>query len=149
MFRRVCRAAVAMAAVAAASIALATPASAQPDPTFFGEAERVAVLTGPGSINATHTRWNVYGTDIGTMWRNERGQVLAAFGDTFGPNRSDWRSNTLARSSDGNLADGMTFGSFATDRPGHAKELLPSLKIDHVEMTKIPTGGVNIQCHVA
>jgi hypothetical protein len=85
---------------------------------------------------------------------------LVAFGDTFGrgwtgtgtgsgggggdPAVIDWRSNTLARSSDRNPADGMSFNDFVTDRPGHAKELLPSLKQDGVEMTKIPTGGVNV-----
>jgi hypothetical protein len=90
------------------------------------------------------------------MWTNERGRILAAFGDTFGagwggsssgfgdPATNDWRSNTLARSSDRNPADGMSFDNFVTDRPGHAKELLPSLKHNGVEMTKIPTGGVNI-----
>lgn len=133
-----------VALVAGASIALAAPGSAQPDPGRFGEAERIAVLTGPGSINATHTRFNVYGTDLGTMWEDEHGRVLAAFGDSFGPDGSDWRSNTLARSSDDTLSDGMSFDDFVTDRPGHAKELVPSLKIDNVEMTTIPTGGVNV-----
>ncbi len=38
----------------------------------------------------------------------------------------------------------MSFNDFVTDRPGHAKELLGSLKRDGVEMTKIPTGGVNV-----
>ncbi len=140
--RRWYRAIAAVAVAVMASITLAAPGAAQPD--LSGEAERIAVLTGPGSINATHTRYNVYGTDLGTMWRNERGQVLAAFGDTFGPNRSDWRSNTLARSSDTTLADGMSFDGFATDRPGHAKELVPSRKIDNVELTTIPTGGVTV-----
>lgn len=139
----VCRAVCALAVVITASAALAVPASSQPDPGRFGEAERIAILTGPASINATHTRFNVYGTDLGTMWRNDRGQVLAAFGDTFGPDRSDWRSNALARSSDTALADGMGL-DFVTDRPGHAGELLPSRKIDNVEISTIPTGGVNV-----
>ncbi len=56
----------------------------------------------------------------------------------------DWRSNTLARSSDRNPADGMVFNDFVTDRAGHAKELLPSLKRDGVEISTIPTGGVNV-----
>ena len=120
-----------------------------------GKASRVAVLTGAQSINATEARYEIKGTDLGIMWTDERGQILAAFGDTFGtawagpdstagdPATIDWRSNTLARSSDRNPADGMSF-DFVTDRPGHAKELLPSLKRDGVEMTKIPTGGVNV-----
>jgi hypothetical protein len=141
--RRWYRAVSVLAAVVVASVALAAPASAQPDPGRFGEAERIAVVTGPGSINATHTRFNIYGTDLGTMWESGQGRVLAAFGDTFGPDLSDWRSNTLARSSDTTLADGMDLG-FVIDRPGHAKELVPSLKIDNVEISTIPTGGVSV-----
>jgi hypothetical protein len=122
----------------------------------LGGANPVAVLTGAASINATEDRYQVKGTDLGIMWTDERGQILAAFGDTFGPKWAgpssgfanpttiDWRSNTLARSTDRNPADGMSFTDFVTDRPGHAKELLPSLKQDGVEMTKIPTGGINI-----
>ncbi len=121
-----------------------------------GQARRVAVLTGAESLNATEARYAVKGTDLGIMWTDERGQILAAFGDTFGagwagpgsevsdPGASDWRSNTLARSSDHDPSDGMPFTDFVTDRPGHAKELLPSLKRDGVENTKIPTGGVNV-----
>jgi hypothetical protein len=119
-------------------------------------ASPVAALTGTQSINETEARYRVKGTDLGIMWTDERGQVLTAFGDTFGtgwtgfgsgspvdPATVDWRSNTLARSNDHNLADGMSF-EFVTDRPGHAKELLSSLKQDGVEITKIPTGGVNV-----
>jgi Domain of unknown function (DUF4185) len=118
-------------------------------------ASPVAVLTGTGSINHTEARYQVKGTDLGIMWTDERGRILLAFGDTFGPGWNgfsseptdpatvDWRSNTLAHTSDHNPARGMFF-DFVTDRPGHAKELLPSLKQDRVEMTKIPTGGINI-----
>jgi hypothetical protein len=114
------------------------------------------VITGAKSINATEGRYEVKGTDLGIMWTDERGRILAAFGDTFGsgwagvssgfakPATIDWRSNTLARSTDRNPSDGMSFDNFVTDHPGHAKELLPSLKKDGVEMTKIPTGGINI-----
>jgi hypothetical protein len=121
-----------------------------------GEARRVAVLTGGDSLNATEARYAVKGTDLGIPWADEQGRILIAFGDTFGsgwagsgsevsdPAASDWRSNTLARSSDHDPANGMAFTDFVSDRPGHAKELLPSLKQDNVEITKIPTGGVNV-----
>ncbi|MGH3719461.1 MAG: DUF4185 domain-containing protein [Pseudonocardiaceae bacterium] len=121
----------------------------------LGVANPVAVLTGAASINATEARYQVKGTDLGIMWTDDKGRILAAFGDTFGPGWAgissgfanptmiDWRSNTLARSTDHNPDGGMSF-AFVTDRPGHAKELLPSLKQDGVEMTKIPTGGINI-----
>ncbi|MGH3803437.1 MAG: DUF4185 domain-containing protein, partial [Pseudonocardiaceae bacterium] len=137
--------------VAAVTVGLAPAHAAPPD-----QASRVAVLTGAASINDTEARYQIKGTDLGIMWTDERGQVLAAFGDTYGagwagpgsgvgdPASIDWRSNTLARSSDRNPADGMSFNDFVTDRPGHAKELLPSLKRDGVEISKIPTGGINV-----
>jgi Domain of unknown function (DUF4185) len=138
---------------AVVTVGLAPAGAAEQVPP--GQTRRIAGLTGAGSINDTEARYQVKGTDLGIMWTDERGQVLAAFGDTFGagwtghdsggnPAAFDWRSNTLARSSDRNLADGMTVDDFVTDRPGHAKELVSSLKQDNIEVSKIPTGGVNI-----
>jgi hypothetical protein len=142
---------------AAVAVDLAPPGVA--DDAQPGQARRVAVLTGAQSINDTQVRYQLKGTDLGIMWTDERGRILVAFGDTFGPGWDgpgsgmgeigdpaaiDWRSNSLARSSDRSPADGILFDDFVTDRPGHAKELLPSLKKDDVEVTKIPTGGVNI-----
>ena len=68
------------------------------------------------------------GADLGIMWDNGQTganrQVLIAFGDTFGNCNvaaQEWRKNTLFRSADRNLADGMsiqfkTDGSTVTDR---------------------------------
>ncbi|MGB8254922.1 MAG: DUF4185 domain-containing protein, partial [Pseudonocardiaceae bacterium] len=146
--------AVLSAATIAVTVTAAAPGAAQTAP--LGGANPVATLTGAQSINATETRYRVKGTDLGIMWTDDRGQILAAFGDTFGPGWAgissgfanptaiDWRSNTLARSTDRNPSNGMSFSNYVTDRPGHAKELLPSLKKDGVEMTKIPTGGINV-----
>lgn len=155
MFSQPVRAGVALVVlIASATVGLAPGGSAET--AQGGQARRVAVLTGAESINTTEARYQVKGTDLGIMWADERGQILAAFGDTFGPGwagpgsevrdpaASDWRSNTLARSSDRNPADGMSFTDFVTDRAGHAKELLPSLKQDGIEISKIPTGGVNV-----
>ncbi|MGH3982956.1 MAG: DUF4185 domain-containing protein, partial [Pseudonocardiaceae bacterium] len=130
--------AVLAALTAAVTVSAAAPGAAQTAPR--GQASLVAIITGAESINETEARYQIKGTDLGIMWTDERGQILAAFGDTFGagwggsssgfgdPAAIDWRSNTLARSSDRNPADGMSFDNFVTDRPGHAKELLPSLK---------------------
>ena len=158
MFTQRVRAGVALAtlstAAAAVTVSAATPGVAHAAP--LGQASPVAVITGAESINETEARYQIKGTDLGIMWTTERGRILAAFGDTFGagwagtssgfanPEAIDWRSNTLARTTDRNPADGMSFNNFVTDRPGHAKELLPSLKRDGVEMTTIPTGGVNV-----
>jgi hypothetical protein len=158
MFARRARIGTVVATLSAATLAVtvtaAAPGAAQTGPV--SQASAVAVITGAKSINATEARYEIKGTDLGIMWTDERGRILAAFGDTFGPGWTgvssgfakpatiDWRSNTLGRSVDRNPSDGMSFDNFVTDRPGHAKELLPSLKKDGVEMTKIPTGGVNI-----
>jgi hypothetical protein len=140
--------------VGAVTVGVAAPGPA--DAAQPGQARRVGVLTGADSLNATEARYQVKSTDLGILWADQRGQILAAFGDTFGPGwagpgsevndptASDWRSNTLARSSDHHPAGGMAFTDFVTDRPGHAKELLPSFKQDWDEITKIPTGGVNV-----
>ena len=44
---------------------------------------KVAQLVGPGSINDTDTRWDVYGADLGHMFL-ANGRMLVTFGDTFG-----------------------------------------------------------------
>src|SRR5947209_4783563 len=142
------------AATVAVTVSAAAPGAAQTAP--LGGASPVAMLTGAQSINATEARYRVKGTDLGIMWTDERGQILAAFGDTFGPGWGgissgfanpgtiDWRSNTLARSTDRTPSNGMSVNDYVTDRPGHAKELLPSLKKDGGERSKIPTGGGNV-----
>ncbi|REE69589.1 uncharacterized protein DUF4185 [Paenibacillus taihuensis] len=101
--------------------------------------------------NQTASNYQVEGTDLGIMWDKGGGEIFALFGDTFGPGwsgngggGSGWRSNVLAKSSDTNLADGLTFSTMIQDTPGHAKELLASKKIDNDEMTVIPTAGVTI-----
>ncbi|MGH3098585.1 MAG: DUF4185 domain-containing protein [Streptosporangiales bacterium] len=113
---------------------------------------RIAHETGESSINHTGSRWNIYGTDLGHMF-TYHGRTYMTFGDTFGPPaanpffskpHSDWRSNTMAYSSDRDPSDGLTFDGMITDRPGHAKELLPSLKNPGVEQTVIPTYGVAV-----
>ncbi|MGH3797569.1 MAG: DUF4185 domain-containing protein [Pseudonocardiaceae bacterium] len=131
------------------------PAEAQPKPQL-PQITKVALLTGPGSINETDVRYQVHGTDLGIMWADQQKHILTAFGDTFGtggagsgpvpatPAQRDWRSNTLARGSDQDPAHGLIL-NFVTDRPGHAKELVPSLKRDNEEISTIPTGGVNVE----
>jgi hypothetical protein len=70
-------------------------------------------LDGPRSPNNTSLRFTTSGADLGIMWDNgdpTNNQVLIAFGDTFGNctvPKQDWRSNTLFRSSDRTLYDGI------------------------------------------
>lgn len=133
------------------------PAGAvEPDPSGEGAYEvarddtfQITRLTGPGSINRTDVKWNVYGTDLGHMFEH-RGELYMLFGDTFGPPGhppqfgSDWRSNALARIRDADPRDGLTFESMATDRPGHAKELVGHDDVPGQEVTVIPTNGVSV-----
>src|SRR5688572_21484005 len=73
-----------------------------------GLLREVAVLTGQDSINETHTRWGVDGTDLGHTF-DHQGLLYMVFGDTFGPAKSDWRSNVAAVITDDDPSDGLTF----------------------------------------
>jgi hypothetical protein len=155
--RRLTAGALAALAVSAATIAVsASPALATSAHT---PASMVEKLTGPDAPNNTYGRWNVKGTDLGIMWDNGAGQVLSAFGDTFGdawigpgggafgPGDLNWRSNVLLRSSDTNLSDGMYFSSAVTAADGRAREIVPGLHQGNDaggEVTKIPTAGISV-----
>src|ERR1700753_1810863 len=76
----------------------------------------VAAVTGEGSANRTGSGFGVYGTDLGILWDNGNGEILAAFGDTYGagwvppgagPDHADWRCNVLAGSTTTDLAGGL------------------------------------------
>ena len=129
------------------------PAQAAPVPS---PVDRVAKLTGPESINDTEARFGLKATDLGILWDNGSGEILTAFGDSYGSGWTgpgggagdqatiDWRCNLLLRSKDRNLADGMTLDSAAEDRPGHAKQFLDCKKVDRDEHTVIPTAGISV-----
>lgn len=121
--------------------------------TTVSPAEVVAKITGGGSTSQTDTRYQLLATDLGIMWDNGAGQILTAFGDTYGngwggsgagPTQADWRCNVLGRSSDHVLGDGMLFDDMVLDRAGHAGQLLPCQKINNLELTVIPTAGIAI-----
>jgi hypothetical protein len=142
------------------SHAAATPtgasAAAAGTAGVLSRAERVAKVTGPGSTSATDTRWQVKSTDLGIMWDNGSGEILTAFGDTYGngwtgPGAAvgdqatiDWRCNVLGRSGDRDLADGMSLSSMPSDRANHAKQLLPCKRVNNDELTTIPTAGISV-----
>lgn len=108
---------------------------------------QVSQLTDPGSANKT-ARYEVAGQDLGSMFQAD-GKTWFVFGDTFGQRDpdttggggSEWRSNTLAYTTDANPADGIHLDGYVTDDLGWAKELISSKKVDGVEMTTIPTYG--------
>ena len=100
---------------------------------------KVSQITGEDSENKTQSRFNVWGVDLGSM--AVIGDTTYMFGgDTFGDaDTSFWRSNVLFLIQDDDPSDGLTIVDAITDKRGNAKELLGSLKIDHTEMTVIPT----------
>lgn len=154
--RSIVGACAALGAAAAAALVVATPAAATSAHT---PTSLVQKITGPNSPNNTYGLWNVKGTDLGILWDNGSGQVLAAFGDTFGDawigpgggtfgaGDLNWRSNVLLRSSDTNLSDGMSFASAVTGPDGRAREIIPGLHQGNDaggEVTKIPTAGIAV-----
>jgi D-arabinan endo alpha-(1,5)-arabinofuranosidase len=112
---------------------------------------KVAQEIGPGSINATNTRWDVYGADLGSMFVYQ-GRTYMVFGDTFGGpaanpffsvSHNNWRSNTMAYIGPGQTpSHGLRFSGMISGPAGAAKELLSSQKVVGVEQTVIPTYGV-------
>uniref|UniRef100_UPI0039BF3D43 DUF4185 domain-containing protein n=1 Tax=Lentzea alba TaxID=2714351 RepID=UPI0039BF3D43 len=136
--------------IAVLAVAFMRPATAEAVPD--GEVVSLLAGQGPGDVNQTASRFAVHATDLGVMWRDSRGRVAIAFGDTYGegwgghgagPETADWRFNTLAHSSDTNLADGLRIDSMITDRPGHAAQILPGDPAVR-EVTVIPTAGVSV-----
>lgn len=116
------------------------PDPAPPPPRLAGPTTLVAPVTGPSSPDRTHRRWHVYGADLGHFIEDRDGLHMV-FGDTFGPELLDWRSNSIARV--GRTGpEGIRLASFRTASSGHAKEILPSKKAADQEMTVIPTGGI-------
>lgn len=140
---------IAVGAAAIAATALVTATAPDADAYVAGRGTIVARLTGPGSMNDTVGRYNIVGTDLGILWDNNRGEILAAFGDT--QSFDGWsllrgelfhiRSNVLLRSRDHDLANGMSFTGH-TGPPGHARRLI---KATHREITIVPTGGVAVK----
>jgi hypothetical protein len=115
-----------MANVAAATAVTANPpylpfpsAQVSPSTQFVSWVTGGYVYSDPTLAN-TLSRYSIYGTDLGIMWDNgipdnpatpdiNEHQVLIAVGDTFGgPNSADWRANTILRSSDTDLSNGIT-----------------------------------------
>jgi Domain of unknown function (DUF4185) len=137
-------------AVAAATLALALGgAGGAQGAVDRSDTYEITQLTGPESINDTGARWNVFGTDLGSMFEH-RGRTYMAFGDTFGPPGrppefgDDWRSNVMAYTRDRDPRDGLTFEGMIEDRPGHAKELILNEQVPGEEVTIIPTYGTAV-----
>ncbi len=128
-----------------------------PLPPYVSASTRaVAWVTGPLSINLTFNRFGITGTDLGISWDNGRGQTLMAFGDTFGDCNKfgqQWRHNVLLRTNDTRYDDGVFIPNgvagdsnsgtvIAAGEPNFAQEIIPSLGLDNVEVTTVPTAAI-------
>ena len=150
------------------------PASTNPIKAISPNTDFIEYVTGPGgSLNNTTTRFNIGGTDVGTMWDNgikdnpntavNEHQVLIAFGDTFGkryPVRTGfWRMNTLLRSPDNTLNNGMYVPNTVKDDRYSGSSTIAPLGTDPKEIvdrnnikgyvvgqevTIIPTAGISV-----
>ncbi len=83
---------------------------------------------------------------MGSMF-DWNGKVYSVFGDTFGCPLSasppNWRSNTLAFTTDADPADGITFDGWILGADGKAKEIIPNDAGPTTE-TAILTYGVSV-----
>lgn len=103
------------------------------------QVESVEWITGEDSPNKTLSRFNVWGTDLGSM-AEMNGKVYMFGGDTFSDAQSnDWRSNVLFVIEDDDPSDGLTITDAVVDGRGKAKELIRSRKREGDQVTCIPT----------
>jgi hypothetical protein len=136
------------------------PAAAPEPPASIAGAPTSLVewVTGPNSPNKTLDRFGISGTDLGIPWDNGdpvNHQTLMAFGDTFGYCRvhgHQWRYNTLLRSQDHDLSDGIAVApGMPSDRysgspvrqANFSKQVIPGVKWAHQE-GMIPTAGISV-----
>jgi hypothetical protein len=129
-------------------IALNVHAQENEPPLKVTDVEFVGWVTGPELPNQTSDKYDVDGTDLGSMFA--QGDTLyIAFGDTFGCCRpaeggaggDNWRNNVLAYTTDRDLEDGITLDGMITGDDGKARAVLKRHKED---VTLIPTYGIAI-----
>lgn len=124
-----------------------------PPGVLVTEVMPIAKVTGEDSANRTGSRFGVYGTDLGIMWDNGRGEVLVAFGDSYGrewggdgagPAHADWRCNILARTTARDLDHGLPLEPVITRPDGSAGQVLERDRTVEHEETVIPTSGIAV-----
>ncbi|MFB1294698.1 DUF4185 domain-containing protein [Mycobacterium sp. pW049] len=151
-----------------AATAAATAAANSPwfNPQVSASTRFIDWVTGPYAN--TVGRFQIYGTDLGIMWDNgivdnpatpeiEKRQILIAVGDSFGLPGMQGRHiyNTLFRSSDRDLSDGMTipdgewfngnmFGGAPLDGATRARPIINRPSWLPGSVTLIPTAGVSV-----
>ena len=107
---------------------------APPPPPAPPGTSLVGWVTGPESPNDTVNRFAITGTDLGIMWDNGSGEVLMAFGDTYGycgVRGQQWRYNVLFRSRDGALSNTVSASSSPLWSQGLSKQII-NLSLIHI-----------------
>jgi hypothetical protein len=117
-----------------------------------GPVEEIGWVTGEDSPNRTGSRFAMFATDLGICWDVGGGDMLVAFGDSYGhgwgghgpgPEHADWRCNLLARAPQGTPVGTLDLKAMVEDSPGHATQVLP--RDPRVpEETVIPTAGIAV-----
>lgn len=117
------------------------------DPSVYN-VEWLGMVTGPESANRTDEGYYVGGTDLGIPAYNATdGNMYLFYGDTFqtaSTQQGLWRSNVVAYSDDFDLSDGLTLDGFLTGGGRMASAVIDGHHADRYEMTKIPTGAIEI-----
>jgi hypothetical protein len=117
--------------------------------SYSDEVKNISLIgdvTGSDAITDT-SEMTVGGCDLGyPMYDESREVMLNFYGDSFDtPVQSGrWRSNTVSKSTDFDLSDGMSIDSFISSPSGIAKPCIEGHHSDKYEMTKIPTGAIAI-----
>lgn len=110
--------------------------------------EWLGLITGAESENKTDEGYLIGGTDLGIpVYNSVTEEMYLFFGDTFQNNKTQtgyWRSNVVGVSKDFDLSDGLTFDRFLAGGNGVAKAVIDGRHVNQFEMTKIPTGGIEI-----
>ncbi|HEU5427538.1 MAG TPA: DUF4185 domain-containing protein [Actinocrinis sp.] len=155
------------AAIFASSARPANAAPALPAATLVAStANLISQVSGVPAVspadlyqNDTPSRFQLDAGDLAIMWDGGDGTVRIAYGDSYGTGwrpstaggpdgfdntHADWRCNTLAFSSDRDLAAGMRIDDMIQDHPGHAAQLLPCQKVRGTEETFVPTSGIHL-----
>jgi len=108
------------------------------------QAVQVDQVTGPNTLP-----WKMGGADLGVMWQG-KDNIFHAFGDNFttvhpaftGPTGTDWKPNTLGRSSFVNFQNGISFDNFNVDSHGDRSAPLP-VNLSQDDGT-VPTAGIHL-----
>lgn len=117
----------------------------------------IGFITGPESDNFELLQEaGIGGTDLGIPVETN-GKMMLLYGDSFsgiGSHTGFWFSNFIAKSTDHDLHDGLSFDSVVTTANGTARPFMQGLHQRNEsdeespnpnrEVTKIPTGGITI-----